>query len=78
MSKEVIAQYNRMQKERNDLYIKTLNLKAGNGLRALRDELYAKEANMKKYILVHCLTEIQFNDYNKEEDGVTPSSRLIL
>ena len=44
MTKEIIQEYERMKRERNDLYIRTLNTKAGSGLRMLRDDLYIKEA----------------------------------
>jgi hypothetical protein len=57
MNKEIIEEYNRMKKERDDLYVRSLNLKIGSGFRMVRDELHAKEANIKKYMWVHGLTD---------------------
>jgi hypothetical protein len=57
MNKDIIEEYNRMKKERNDLYVRSLNLKIGSGFRMVRDELHAKEANIKKYMWVHGLTD---------------------
>jgi hypothetical protein len=54
---EVIEEYNRMKRERDNLYVRTLNLKIGSGFRMMRDELHAKEANLKKYMWVHGLTD---------------------
>ena len=57
MNKDIIEEYNRMKKERDDLYVHSLNLKVGSGFRMVRDELHAKEANIKKYMWVHGLTD---------------------
>jgi hypothetical protein len=57
MNKEIIEEYNRMKKERDALYVRTLNLNIGSGLRMLKDELYVKEANLKKYMWLHNLTD---------------------
>jgi hypothetical protein len=46
-----------MKKERDALYVRTLNLNIGSGLRMLKDELYVKEANLKKYMWLHNLTD---------------------
>jgi hypothetical protein len=56
MNKEIIEEYQRMKKERDALYVRTLNLNIGSGLRMLKDELYVKEANLKKYMWLHNLT----------------------
>jgi hypothetical protein len=57
MNKEIIEEYQRMKKERDALYVRTLNLNIGSGLRMLKDELYVKEANLKKYMWLHNLTD---------------------
>jgi|TARA_R110000796_G_scaffold26011_1_gene72642 hypothetical protein len=62
MTKEIIQEYERMKRERNDLYIRTLNTKAGSGLRMLRDDLYIKEANIRKYMWLHNLTDSFLHD----------------
>jgi hypothetical protein len=54
-NKEIIEEYQRMKKERD--YVRTLNLNIGSGLRMLKDELYVKEANLKKYMWLHNLTD---------------------
>tara|TARA_R110000782_G_scaffold147985_2_gene240701 strand:+ start:6097 stop:6288 length:192 start_codon:yes stop_codon:yes gene_type:complete len=62
MTKEIIQEYERMKRERNDLYIRTLNTKAGSGLRMMRDDLYIKEANIRKYMWLHNLTDSFLHD----------------
>ena len=66
MNKEIIEEYNRMKKERDALNVRALNLSIGNGYskhyrlqqnRMVRDELHTKEANIKKYMWVHGLTD---------------------
>jgi hypothetical protein len=57
MNKEIIEEYQRMKKERDALYVRTLNLNIGSGLRVMKDELYVKEANLKKYMWLHNLTD---------------------
>jgi hypothetical protein len=57
MNKEIIEEYQRMKKERDALYVRTLNLNIGSGLRMLKDELYVKEANLNKYMWLHNLTD---------------------
>ena len=57
MNKEVIEEYNRMKKERDALYVRTLNLNIGSRLPFAKYELYVKEANLKKYMWVHGLTD---------------------
>ena len=57
MNKEIIEEYHRMKKERDALYVRTLNLNIGSGLRVMKDELYVKEANLKKYMWLHNLTD---------------------
>jgi hypothetical protein len=57
MNKEIINEYNRMVKERDDLYVLMLNTEKGSGARMMRDELYMKEANIKKYLWVHGFTD---------------------
>jgi hypothetical protein len=66
MNKEVIDEYERMVRERDALYVRALNLNIGSRHskyyrlqqnRVVRDELHAKEANIKKYMWVHGLTD---------------------
>jgi hypothetical protein len=57
MSKEVIEEYNRMKKERDKLYILMLNTQKGSGARMMRDDIYVKDANIKKYMWLHNLTD---------------------
>tara|TARA_R110000772_G_scaffold26095_4_gene67553 strand:+ start:1754 stop:1945 length:192 start_codon:yes stop_codon:yes gene_type:complete len=57
MSKEVIEEYNRMKKERDKLYVLMLNTQKGSGARMMRDEIYIKDANIKKYMWLHSLTD---------------------
>ena len=56
MSKEVIEEYNRMKKERDKLYVLMLNTQKGSGARMMRDDIYVKDANIKKYMWLHNLT----------------------
>jgi|TARA_R110000803_G_scaffold94812_3_gene162551 hypothetical protein len=57
MSKEVIEEYNRMKKERDKLYVLMLNTQKGSGARMMRDDIYVKDANIKKYMWLHNLTD---------------------
>jgi hypothetical protein len=57
MSKEVIEEYNRMKKERDKLYVMMLNTQKGSGARMMRDDIYVKDANIKKYMWLHNLTD---------------------
>jgi hypothetical protein len=57
MSKEVIEEYQRMKKERDKLYVLMLNTQKGSGARMMRDDIYVKDANIKKYMWLHNLTD---------------------
>jgi hypothetical protein len=57
MNKEVIEEYNRMKKERDKLYVLMLNTQKGSGARMMRDDIYVKDANIKKYMWLHNLTD---------------------
>jgi hypothetical protein len=57
MNKEVIEEYNRMKKERDKLYVMMLNTQKGSGARMMRDDIYVKDANIKKYMWLHNLTD---------------------
>jgi hypothetical protein len=57
MSKEIIEEYNRMKKERDKLYVMMLNTQKGSGARMMRDDIYVKDANIKKYMWLHNLTD---------------------
>jgi hypothetical protein len=57
MSKEVIEEYERMKKERDKLYVMMLNTQKGSGARMMRDDIYVKDANIKKYMWLHNLTD---------------------
>jgi hypothetical protein len=57
MSKEIIEEYNRMKKERDKLYVLMLNTQKGSGARMMRDDIYVKDANIKKYMWLHNLTD---------------------
>jgi hypothetical protein len=57
MSKEVIEEYQRMKKERDKLYVMMLNTQKGSGARMMRDDIYVKDANIKKYMWLHNLTD---------------------
>jgi hypothetical protein len=57
MSKEIIEEYNRMKKERDKLYVMMLNTQNGSGARMMRDDIYVKDANIKKYMWLHNLTD---------------------
>jgi hypothetical protein len=57
MNKEIIEEYNRMKKERDKLYVLMLNTQKGSGARMMRDDIYVKDANIKKYMWIHNLTD---------------------
>jgi hypothetical protein len=57
MNKEIIEEYNRMKKERDKLYVLMLNTQKGSGARMMRDDIYVKDANIKKYMWLHNLTD---------------------
>jgi hypothetical protein len=57
MNKEIIEEYNRMKKERDKLYVMMLNTQKGSGARMMRDDIYVKDANIKKYMWLHNLTD---------------------
>jgi hypothetical protein len=57
MNKEIIEEYERMKKERDKLYVLMLNTQKGSGARMMRDDIYVKDANIKKYMWLHNLTD---------------------
>jgi hypothetical protein len=57
MNKEIIEEYQRMKKERDKLYVMMLNTQKGSGARMMRDDIYVKDANIKKYMWLHNLTD---------------------
>jgi hypothetical protein len=57
MNKEIIEEYQRMKKERDKLYVLMLNTQKGSGARMMRDDIYVKDANIKKYMWLHNLTD---------------------
>ena len=57
MNKEIIEEYQRMKKERDKLNVLMLNTQKGSGARMMRDDIYVKDANIKKYMWLHNLTD---------------------